>query len=199
MPNHGQIAEFPRAFAGIKHVFLDRDGVINRKPPEGEYISQWKEFVLLPGVEQAIAALNASGRIVIVVTNQRGVALGLYAEEDMHSLHRELQSHLSGYSAHVDAFYYCPHDAGQCGCRKPGTGLFEQAFCDFPEASPANSLVIGDSISDIQAARNLSMQSIFIRGESQNQKPGAEEAALLASATADSLADAVQRCLSTEA
>lgn len=198
MPNHGQTSESPRTFAGVKHVFLDRDGVINRKPPEGEYISQWKEFVLLPGVEQAIAALNASGRIVIVITNQRGVALGLYTEEDVRSLHRELQRHLSGHSAHVDAFYYCPHDDGQCDCRKPGTGLFERAFRDFPEASRANSIVIGDSISDIQAARNLSMPSIFIRGESQNQKPGAEDAALLASATANSLADAVQRYLSKE-
>lgn len=194
---HGNhpIPESHRAFASVRYVFLDRDGVINRKPPEGEYVGRWSDFHPLPGAEQAIAALNASGRIVIVITNQRGVALGLYSEDDVRGLHEELQRHLSAYEAHVDAFYYCPHDKGQCECRKPATGLFEQAFRDFPEASPANSIVIGDSISDIQAARRLSIPSIFIPGDRQRRKQGAEEAGRLADATAESLADAVEHFL----
>lgn len=182
-------------FAGIEYVFLDRDGVINRKPPEGEYVGCWRDFHPLPGAEQAIAALNSSGRAVIVITNQRGVALGLYTEDDVRSLHGELQRHLSGFSAHIDAFYHCPHDKNECHCRKPGTGLFRQAFRDFPEASPTNSLVIGDSISDIEAAHRLAMPSIFIKGDPRRQKDGADQAASLADATAESLADAVARWL----
>lgn len=182
-------------FTGIEYVFLDRDGVVNRKPPEGKYVGKWGDFHPLPGVEEALAALNASGRTIIVITNQRGVALGLYTEDDVCSLHLELQRHLSGFSAHIDAFYYCPHDKNQCNCRKPGTGLFEQAFRNFPRASPANSIVIGDSISDIQAARRLSIRSIFITGNARFRKAGAEQAASLASAAADSLPDAVARYL----
>lgn len=184
------------AFASTQYVFLDRDGVINRKPPEGEYISDWSSFYLLPEAGPAIATLNASGRKVIVITNQRGVALGLYTEADVKRLHEELQHHLATYSAHVDAFYFCPHDRGECDCRKPGTGLFQRAFMDFPEATAANSVVIGDSLSDIEAARRLSFPSIFILGDPQLRKSGAEEAAVLADATAKSLARAVALYLS---
>lgn len=183
-------------FANIKYIFLDRDGVINRKPPEGEYISDWSRFHLLPGVERSIATLNASGRKVIVVSNQRGVALGLYSEADVRELHEKLQRHLATYSAHVDAFYFCPHDRGQCDCRKPGTGLFRRAFADFPNATPANSIMIGDSISDIESAQRLSFPSIFIPGDSAVRKDGADEAASMADATAKSLAEAVSNYLS---
>ncbi|MGB7190286.1 MAG: HAD hydrolase-like protein, partial [Acidobacteriaceae bacterium] len=96
------------------------------------------------------------------------------------------------------AFSHCPHDTDECDCRKPGTGLFEQAFRDFPKASPANSLVIGDSISDIEAARRLAMPSIFISGDPRYQKEGADRAASLANAVAASLADAVERFLPGE-
>lgn len=195
MLDHRPIPQSQRAFPGINYVFLDRDGVINRKPPEGEYVSRWSNFHPLPGAEQAIAALNASGRTVIVVTNQRGVALGLYTEDDVRSLHHELQRYLSSHAAHIDAFYYCPHDKNQCSCRKPATGLFEQAFRDFPQATAENSIVIGDSLSDIQAARKLSIPSIFIPGDPRRQKDGAKEAASLADAVAASLADAVERFL----
>ncbi|HTW44753.1 MAG TPA: HAD family hydrolase [Acidobacteriaceae bacterium] len=182
-----------KTFRHIEYVFLDRDGVINRKPPEGKYVCTWHDFHLLPGTEGAIAALNASGRKVIVVTNQRGVALGLYTEDDVRLIHTELQRHLAAYSAHVDAFYFCPHDNAQCSCRKPEIGLFEQAFRDFPDASRANSILIGDSISDIQAARRLAIPSIFIPGEPGSRKPGGVEAEAMAEAIAESLAQAVDR------
>lgn len=179
------------AFPHIRFVFLDRDGVINRKPPEGRYIARWSDFHLLPGVESAIAALNRSARRVIVVSNQRGVALGYYTPADVDALHAQLQQHLAAHGAHIDAFYFCPHDKDQCDCRKPGTGLFHQAFQNFPEASAANSVVIGDSGSDIDAARALGFPSIFIHGDPATQKPGAAEAAMRADRIADSLLDAV--------
>ncbi|HVT99482.1 MAG TPA: HAD-IIIA family hydrolase, partial [Acidobacteriaceae bacterium] len=158
------------SFRDVRYIFLDRDGVINRKAPEGKYIAHWNELNMLPGVEAAIAALNRSERHVIVVSNQRGIALGYYTGGDVEALHTRLQEHLALHGAHIDAFYYCPHDEGECDCRKPGTGMFLQAFRDFPGASATNSLVIGDSISDIEAARELKMPSIFICGDPLTQK-----------------------------
>jgi D-glycero-D-manno-heptose 1,7-bisphosphate phosphatase len=185
------IASFPN----IRCIFLDRDGVINRKPPEGRYIARWSDLHLLPGAESAIAALNRSCRTVIVVSNQRGIALGRYSAADVEALHARLQLHLAAHQAHIDAFYYCPHDRDECDCRKPKTGLFIRAFLDFPEVSPQNSLLIGDSLSDIQAARNLAMPSIFIAGDPETRKAGASRAAALADAVAASLLDAVQQHL----
>jgi D-glycero-D-manno-heptose 1,7-bisphosphate phosphatase len=184
------------AFQGVRYVFLDRDGVIGRKPPEGEYISQWKNFQLLPGAEIAISSLNRSGRGIIVVTNQRGVALGRYTCAEVDELHSQLQQHMAKHGARIDAFYYCPHDEGdQCDCRKPKPGLFKQAFRDFQGACPENSLMIGDSISDIEGARSLGIPAIFVRGQPDTRKPGAENAALLADVVCDSLQEAVDKYL----
>lgn len=175
----------------VRYVFLDRDGVLNRKAPEGEYVGDWSGFHILPGVEATIAALNHSGRHVIVLSNQRGVALGLYTCEDVDSLHRRLQQHLAEQGARIDAFYYCPHDKNQCDCRKPKPGLFQQAFRDYPDASPANSLMIGDSLSDIEGAHNLGIPAIFITGDPGTRKAGAEKAIALADGVAVSFAEAV--------
>ncbi len=191
----GRVNHTPLPTMQLRYVFLDRDGVINRKPQEGEYIDRWDKFQILPGVESAIAGLNRSGRQAIVVTNQRGIALGLYTALDVEAIHNRLQEHLRRHNAHIDAFYFCPHDKNQCNCRKPRTGMLEQAFHDFPEASPANSIMIGDSISDIQAARACGMPSIFIAGDPATQKPGADQAMLMADSTAASLWDAVDRFL----
>jgi len=182
-------------FENVRYVFLDRDGVINRKPPEGEYIGDWKDVQFLPGAEAAIAALNVAGKRVIVVSNQRGVALGLYTSADVDALHARLQEHLGVRAAHIDAFYYCPHDKGECDCRKPGIGMFLQAFADFPQASRANSLLIGDSLSDIEAARNLGIPSILIQGDPSTQKEGADQAAALADRLCPSLLEAVEQHL----
>jgi D-glycero-D-manno-heptose 1,7-bisphosphate phosphatase len=194
MPTGGP-NDFPNIFADIEYVFLDRDGVINLKSPEGKYIGHWDHFHFLPGVEEAIAALNRSGRTVIVVTNQRGVALGYYTKADVDAIHEALQKHLAQHAARIDAFYFCPHDKNECNCRKPKTGLFEEAFQDFPGASATNSIVIGDSLSDIQAARNLGAPSIFIQGDPDTQKPGEEQARSLAGAVSASLIEAVKLLL----
>lgn len=178
-------------FPSIRCVFLDRDGVINRKAPEGAYVGRWSEFHILPGAESAIAALNRAGYRVIVISNQRGIALGHYTAADVDALHACLRQHLAAHGARVDAFYYCPHDKDQCDCRKPKTGLFEKAFRDFPDVSRANSLLIGDSLSDIDAARALGIPAIFIQGDPVTQTPGAATAAQRATLIADSLTEAV--------
>jgi len=183
-------------------VFLDRDGVINRKMPEGEYVSSWERFELLPGVGEAIAKLNHAGLRVIVVTNQRGVALGLYSAADVQAIHEQFQASLSKYSAHIDGFYFCPHDKRECDCRKPLPGMFEQARKDFPEVEAKTSLMIGDSLSDIEFGRNLGLKTIFIEGDAharQYQKPGAVKAAELADAVLESLPAAVEELLTPSA
>ena len=180
----------------IRTVFLDRDGVLNRKMPEGEYVTAWQHFELLPGVPEAIARLNQAGLRVVVVTNQRGIALGLYTAADVEHIHSQLRVLLAKSGAHIDGFYFCPHDKKECDCRKPLPGLFEQAKAQFPEIEAAASIMIGDSLSDIEFGRNVGMQTIFIEGDPEHRKLGAEMAANLADVTAASLPDAVERLLS---
>lgn len=181
-------------FANIAYVFLDRDGVLNRSPV-GAFVTCWEQFEVLPGVEQAIAQLNRSGRKVIVVTNQRGIALGLHSEADLHHMHERLAEHFAAHGAHLDAIYYCPHDNGQCHCRKPQTGMFEQAFQDFPGASAGNSVMVGDSLVDIEAASRLGMRNVFISDPAAKPRSDAARATALATACAASLLDFVQRYL----
>jgi D-glycero-D-manno-heptose 1,7-bisphosphate phosphatase len=179
----------------IKTVFLDRDGVLNEKMPEGRYVTQWSEFQVLPGVVNAIGLLNTMGIRVVVVSNQRGVALGLYTADDVRAIHDEFQKMLGAHGAHVDAFYFCPHDKGECNCRKPLTGMFEQAVAEFPEINAGSSLMIGDSISDMEFAQRLGMATVLLEGDAERQKPGVEAARELADMRFSSLYEAVTRLL----
>jgi len=179
----------------VRYVFLDRDGVLNRKLPEGDYVSDWAQFEWLPGAVEAIARTNRAGLTVIVVSNQRGVALGRLSVEQLELIHGQMRNHLARHAARLDAIYYCPHDHGECHCRKPDIGLFEQARKDFPEINAENSVVIGDSLSDIQAGQRLGMKTIFIQGEPDRQKAGADAAASLADTVATSLLQAVEKHL----
>jgi len=153
---------------------------------------------VLPGVEQAIARLNGSGRKVIVVTNQRGIALGLHSESELNALHDRLRAHLAVHGARLDAIYYCPHDNGECHCRKPQTGMFELAFQDFPEATAGNSVMVGDSLVDVEAASRLGMRSVFICDRVVRADSDAARALALSTASAESLADCVGRYFDEE-
>jgi D-glycero-D-manno-heptose 1,7-bisphosphate phosphatase len=176
-------------------VFLDRDGVLNEKAPEGEYVFRWENFHLLDGVAEAIARLNHAGLRTIVVTNQRGIALGLYRASDVEAIHARLQQRLAEHGAHLDAFYLCPHDRGECACRKPLPGMFEQAVADFKDVSAAKSVMIGDSLVDVEFGRRLGMKTIFITGAAEHRAPGAEKAAELADWRCQSLGEAVEALL----
>lgn len=179
----------------LRTIFLDRDGVLNEKMPEGRYVTRWSEFHLLPGVAEAIGRLNRAGLRVVVVSNQRGVSLGLYTTADVRAIHTELQNLLASHSAHVDGFYFCPHGKGECICRKPLPGMFEQARAEFPEIAAETSAMIGDSRSDIEFGRRLGMLTVFIEGDPERQKAGNAEAAELADLRFGSLPDAVDGLL----
>lgn len=139
--------------------FLDRDGVINRKPPEGQYVTRWDEVHFLPGVAPAIALLNQAGFRVIVVSNQRCVAKGLITSADLEALHQRMCDALAGAGATVDGAYYCPHEKEPaCDCRKPAAGmLFEAARTH--EIDLKASWMIGDSKIDVEAGRKAGCQT----------------------------------------
>lgn len=179
----------------IRTVFLDRDGVLNEKMPEGRYVASWSDFHLLPGVAEAIARLNRAGLRAIVVSNQRGIALGLYTSPDVEAIHARLEDLLNAYGAHIDAFFFCPHDKNACNCRKPDPGLFEQAVARFPEILAESSVIIGDSLSDIEFGRRLGMLTVFLEGNAERRKPGGEKAAELADLRFDSLPRTVDALL----
>ena len=179
----------------VRTVFLDRDGVLNRKMPEGEYVTGWEQFEILPGVVDAIGRLNRAGVRAIVISNQRGVALGKMTEADVNNVHARLADLLEAEGVHLDAFFYCPHDKNACTCRKPLPGLFEQAREAFPEIEVATSVMIGDSLSDIRFGQNLGMRTVFVQGDPTRQGPGAAEAVALADLCAASLLAAVEALL----
>jgi D-glycero-D-manno-heptose 1,7-bisphosphate phosphatase len=183
---------FPRP---LRAVFLDRDGVLNEKMPEGAYVRTPAEFHPLPGVAESIARLNRAGLLVLVVTNQRGIARGLYTLADVESIHAFFQQHLAGSGAHIDGFYVCPHDKGECNCRKPLPGLFEQAQAQFPLIAAATSVMMGDSLADIQFGRRLGMTTVYLAGRAQHRTPTAASASALADLRFQSLPEAVAALL----
>lgn len=133
-------------------VFLDRDGVINEKPPEHEYILSWEEFRLLPNISDWIRIFNAVDYLVIVLTNQRGVARGTLPVERLEEIHRNMIALLAVQGARIDDVFYCPHEEDSCNCRKPKPGLVEVARAKW-DIDLARSLLIGDSSADEQLAR----------------------------------------------
>ena len=182
--------------ADLRTVFLDRDGVLNEKMPEGRYVARWEDFHVLPGVPEALRRLNEAGLRVIVVSNQRGIAQGLYTAADVDAIHAAFQSLLELDGAHIDAFFICPHEMDQCNCRKPLPGLFEQAVAHFPAITAATSVMIGDSLVDMEFGRRLGMTTIFVEGDEERRKPGSDEAAKLADLRFASLPEAVDALLS---
>jgi D-glycero-D-manno-heptose 1,7-bisphosphate phosphatase len=182
----------------LRTVFLDRDGVLNEKMPEGHYVTSWNQFHPLPGVAEAIGRLNRAGLRVVVASNQRGIAKGLYTAADVQAIHSRFQSLLKTRGAQVDAFYFCPHEKGQCNCRKPLPGLFEQAVAEFPDISAASSAMIGDSLSDIEFGRRLGMLTVLVEGDPERQKPGIESATKMTDLRFSSLNEAVDALLSKQ-
>src|SRR5208282_2376662 len=137
-----------------KAAFLDRDGVINRKAPEGQYVTRWVDMELLPGAREAIRLLNDAGFIVVVVSNQRCVAKGLITAEELESMHARMCREFHDAGATIDAVYYCPHDnQPPCGCRKPQPGMLFHA-ARVHNLLLSGSWMIGDSERDVQAGRN---------------------------------------------
>lgn len=147
-------------------VFFDRDGTIN---VDLDYLSDPDELELIPGAARAIREANDLGVKVFVITNQSGVARGLYSEKDVLAVHARLARVLMQAGARIDAFFYCPHhpDFGiapyrkVCTCRKPNTGMLEKARKAFGLDLRA-SFVVGDKCSDIQTGRKAGCGTVLV-------------------------------------
>ena len=146
-------------------LFLDRDGVINVRVV-GDYIRSLKGFEFLPHVKEAISSFSSLFRRVIVVTNQQGVGKGLMSEADVEEIHAYMIKEIEAAGGRVDKVYFCPAlDAENNPCRKPNNGMALQAQQDFPEIDLERSLMIGDSLSDMEFGRRSGMLNAFITDE----------------------------------
>lgn len=141
-------------------IFLDRDGVINKKI-DNDYVKCWEEFEFLTGVPEAIAFLRKHCKYLFIVTNQRGIAKQLMTVKDLEKVHGNMLHALREKGADVDRVYFCPEDEGSY-CRKPNIGMAMQAKADFPDIDFNSSLMIGDSISDLEFGKNLEMKCVWI-------------------------------------
>jgi D-glycero-D-manno-heptose 1,7-bisphosphate phosphatase len=144
--------------------FLDRDGVLN---VDHGYAYRPDQLEWVAGAPEAVRLLNNAGYIVIVITNQSGVARGYYNEAAVLQFHTHMQNALKSLSAHIDAFYYCPHHpegtvkelAVRCSCRKPGTGMLEQAAREW-SIELGRSFLIGDKDIDMAAAAAFNIRGL---------------------------------------
>ncbi|HET7612823.1 MAG TPA: HAD family hydrolase [Gemmatimonadaceae bacterium] len=174
-------------------VFLDRDGTVME---DAHYIKSPSQVRLLPGAAAAVKRLNDSGVKVIVVTNQSGIARGVFSVEDYEKVRQQFESLLAQEGARIDASYFCPHHpevTGACDCRKPGTKMFEDAIRDW-KIDPSRAGYIGDRWRDVAASRNLGGRGILV----PSPVTTAEDRRLVGEAgieTAPSLRDAVEALL----
>ncbi len=146
---------------GSVGAFLDRDGTIIH---DANYIRHPDDVVLLPGAAAAIARLNRAGAIVVVVTNQSGIARGWLSTDDYDSVRRRIDDLLEREDARIDATYVCPHFpeiTGPCDCRKPALKLFRDAIADYG-IDPGASVFIGDRWRDVAPATALGGRPIFL-------------------------------------
>jgi len=152
---------------GRRAVFLDRDGTIN---VEKDYLVRSEDFEFLPGAPEAIRRLRDAGFLIIVVTNQSGVARGFFSEEEVAVLHRHLQEELAHHHTRVDAFYHCPHHPTHgvgvyrvaCDCRKGEPGMLLAAAADHG-LELAHCYMVGDKPSDIEAGERAGCTSILVK------------------------------------
>lgn len=153
-----------------KAIFLDRDGVINENVKDMNRVEQ---FVMLPNVSKAIKKINDAGYLAIIITNQPIIAKGFLSFETLENIHEKMKDELRKDGAHIDDIFVCPHHPKKgfpgeivelkidCACRKPKPGLFLQAIKKY-NIDVSKSWMIGDSKSDVVAAKNAGINSIFI-------------------------------------
>jgi D,D-heptose 1,7-bisphosphate phosphatase len=155
--------------------FLDRDGVLN---VDNGHTYRVSDLRWIAGAREAVRALNEAGYYVVVVTNQSGVARGLYTEADVERFHAAMQDDLAGAGAHIDRFYYCPfHAEAQLDAyrhpnhpdRKPNPGMLMRAFAEWP-IDRQRSFLIGDKESDLEAARRAAICGALFRGGNLHQQ-----------------------------
>jgi len=142
-------------------LFLDRDGVINYEKHQ-DYIHNWDEFKFYEGVKEAMKIFAEKFHRIIVVTNQKGVGKGLTKLDDLHTIHANMEREIEKAGGRIDAIYYCSELDNDNPFRKPQPGMGLQAMQQFPDIVPAKSIMIGNTISDMEFGRNLGVYTVFL-------------------------------------
>ncbi len=146
-------------------LFLDRDGVINRRYTGG-YLTSWDQFEFLSGAADAIVSLTPVFKRIIVVTNQQGVSKGITTDFEIDHLHYRLKDHIAEAGGKIERIYYCPeHGMYLPKWRKPNTGMPLQAQEDFQDIDFKKSIMVGDFSTDIEMGHRLGMTTVFIKNE----------------------------------
>jgi D-glycero-D-manno-heptose 1,7-bisphosphate phosphatase len=150
-----------------KAIFLDRDGVLNHE--KYDYICRVEDFEILEYQIPVLKKLFDEGYLLIVITNQGGIALKRYTEEQLATMHQLLKNAFVAQGADIKAFYHCPHHptvGGECKCRKPASGMILDAI-ELYDIDPAQSIMIGDKPRDVEAANGAGVKGILIEPDEQ--------------------------------
>lgn len=143
-------------------LFLDRDGVINKRLID-DYVKSWDEFEFLPGVKEAMKIFAGIFGRIIIVSNQQGVGKGLMSDEDVDKIHLLMKLEIESSGGRIDNMYFCPGlSENNPLCRKPNPGMAIQAKEDHPEIIFTKSIMAGDSFSDMEFGKNLEMLTVFL-------------------------------------
>jgi histidinol-phosphate phosphatase family protein len=142
-------------------LFLDRDGVINHEK-ENNYVHTWEQFRFYENVPESLSLLSQIFGRLIVVTNQRGVGKGLTKLEDLHTIHANMEEAVKQAGGRIDAVYYCSDMEDDSPYRKPNPGMGHAACRQFPDIDPARSVMIGNTMSDMEFGRNLGSYTVFL-------------------------------------
>ncbi len=143
-------------------LFLDRDGVLNRRLPD-LYVTSVEEFEFLPGVLDSLAVLSKMFAHIIVVTNQQGIAKGLLTSQQLDTVHQYMEQKIVEAGGCIDAVYYCGELAFlPYNCRKPSPVMAYKALEDYPDIDFTKSLMVGDAISDVAFGQSLGMKTALI-------------------------------------
>jgi len=146
-------------------LFLDRDGVINERIP-GDYIAHWEDFHFTPGTLDALAFFAKHFQRIVVVTNQQGIGKGKMSPEQLQHIHENMATEIVNARGRIDGVYHCPDLASvPNNCRKPASGMAWQAKAEFPDIDFHRSVMVGDSLSDIEFGQNLGMATVLIEGK----------------------------------
>ena len=156
-------------------LFLDRDGVINKELRD-DYVKHWEDFIFEDGALEAIAKLSGIFGRIIIVTNQRGIGIELMTDEDLSNIHEKMVAAIQETGGRIDAIYYAPAADRSDIRRKPNPTMAYEAQKDFPEIDLAKSVIVGNSISDMEFGRNVGMRTIFI---DEKKKYGREKTSIM--------------------
>jgi len=179
------------AFRSKVAVFLDRDGTLNQ---DSGYVRTPETFFVFPDSGAALAQLNQAGLLVMVVTNQSGIARGYLSHQDLKLIHDKLRMEIQRHGAWIDDIFVCPHHPDEgCLCRKPGTGLLEEASHRY-DVDLNRSYFVGDKVLDVQVANRVGAKGVLVLSGPQSQE--AVKAHTSGKVHADFVANGIQEAVS---